>query len=271
MLNLFITIGIFDVIDILVVAVILYQVYLLIRGTMAINIFIGIFLIYIFWQLVSAFKMDLLNTIIGQFMGVGVIALIVVFQQEIRRFLLMLGTREFFNRSFSFDALLNKPALKLRYDHIESIAYACSNMSATKTGALMVITTHGQLHSIVQSGDLLNADLSSRLIENIFFKNSPLHDGAMIIRDSKIVAARCILPITKSTTVPASMGMRHRAAIGITETANVLVIVVSEETGNISVFKPGQEFIDIDTATLKFLISEYLNIEQAAKMAQAQA
>jgi DNA integrity scanning protein DisA with diadenylate cyclase activity len=144
-------------------------------------------------------------------------------------------------------------------------------MSATKTGALMVITTHGQLHSIVQSGDLINADLSSRLIENIFFKNSPLHDGAVIIRDSKVVAARCILPITKSTNVPASMGMRHRAAIGVTEMANVLVVVVSEETGNISVFKPGQEFIDIDASTLKFLIAEYLSIDPAAKTVPVQA
>ena len=261
MIHLFISIGIFDIIDILVVAFLLYQVYLLIRGTIAINIFIGIFLIYILWQIVNAFKMDLLNTIIGQFMGVGVIALIVVFQQEIRRFLLMLGTREFFNKSFSFDALLNKPTVKVRTEHIESIVYACSNMAATKTGALIVISTHGQLHSVIVSGDVINADLSTRLLENIFFKNSPLHDGAVIIRDTKIIAARCILPITKSTAVPANMGMRHRAAIGITETTNVLVIVVSEETGNISVFKSGQEFIDINAAFLKTVLTEYLNID----------
>lgn len=259
--TLFITIGFFDIIDIVLVALLLYQGYLLIKGTIAINIFIGIFLIYLLWQLVDALKMDLLNTIIGHFMGVGVIALIVVFQQEIRRFLLMLGTREFFNRRFSFDILLSKPTVKQRYDQIEAIAYACSNMSASKTGALMVINIHAQLHSVIQSGDLINADISSRLIENIFFKNSPLHDGAMVIRDSKIVAARCILPVTKSTAVPASMGLRHRAAIGITEVANVLVVVVSEETGHISVFKPEQEFIDIDTATLKFLLSEYMSIE----------
>ncbi|HOG20328.1 MAG TPA: diadenylate cyclase CdaA [Salinivirgaceae bacterium] len=258
--TLFITIGFFDIVDILLVAILLYQAYMLIRGTVAINIFIGIFVIYLFWQLVGAFKMDLLNTIIGQFMGVGMIALIVVFQQEIRRFLLVLGTREFFNKKFSFESLFNRPNLRFRYDQIESIVYACSNMSASKTGALMVITHHGQLHSIVQTGDLINADISSRLIENIFFKNSPLHDGAMIIRDSKIIAARCILPVTKSTTVPASMGLRHRAAIGITEVANVMAVVVSEETGNISVFKSEQEFIDIDTETLKFLLSEYLSI-----------
>ncbi len=270
MLNLFITIGFFDIVDIVLVAILLYQSYMLIRGTIAINIFTGIFLIYIFWQLVSAFKMDLLNTIIGQFMGVGMIALIVVFQQEIRRFLLMLGTREFFNKRFSFDSLLNKPSLKFRYDQIESVAYACSNMSAAKTGALIVITNHGQLHSVIQTGDLINAVISSRLIENIFFKNSPLHDGAMIIRDSRIIAARCILPVTKSTSVPANMGLRHRAAIGMTEVANVFVIVVSEETGNISVFKSEQEFIDIDTETLKFLLSEYLSIEPVLKNSDEQ-
>ena len=265
MINLFISVGIFDIIDILVVAFLLYQIYLLIRGTVAINIFIGIFLIYILWQMVRAFKMDLLNTIIGQFMGVGVIALIVVFQQEIRRFLLLLGTREFFNKSFSFDTLLNKPTVRIRSEHVESIVYACSNMAATKTGALIVISTHGQLQSITVSGDMINADLSTRLLENIFFKNSPLHDGAVVIRDAKIVAARCILPLTKSTAVPASMGMRHRAAIGITETTNVLVIVVSEETGNISVFKSEQEFIDINAALLKLLLSEYLNIDPKAE------
>lgn len=265
MINLFISIGVFDIIDILVVAFLLYQVYQLIRGTVAINIFIGIFLVYILWQMVSAFKMDLLNTIIGQFMGVGVIALIVVFQQEIRRFLLLLGTREFFNKSFSFDTLLNKPTVRIRSEHVESIVYACSNMAATKTGALIVISTHGQLQSITVSGDMINADLSTRLLENIFFKNSPLHDGAVVIRDAKIVAARCILPLTKSTAVPASMGMRHRAAIGITETTNVLVIVVSEETGNISVFKSEQEFIDINAALLKLLLSEYLNIDPKAE------
>ncbi|HPW66016.1 MAG TPA: diadenylate cyclase CdaA [Salinivirgaceae bacterium] len=263
--TLFITIGFFDIVDIVLVAILLYQVYMLIRGTVAINIFTGIFLIYLFWQFVGAFKMDLLSTIIGQFMGVGMIALIVVFQQEIRRFLLVLGTREFFNKKFSFESLFSRPNLKFLYDQIESIAYACSNMSAAKTGALIVITNHGQLHSIVQTGDLINADISSRLIENIFFKNSPLHDGAMIIRESKIIAARCILPITKSTTVPASMGLRHRAAIGITEVANVIAIVVSEETGNISVFKSEQEFVDIDTDTLKFLLSEYLSIEPNIK------
>ncbi|MDD4747115.1 MAG: diadenylate cyclase CdaA [Salinivirgaceae bacterium] len=264
MINLFISIGVFDIIDIFVVAFLLYQVYQLIRGTVAINIFIGIFLVYILWQMVSAFKMDLLNTIIGQFMGVGVIALIVVFQQEIRRFLLLLGTREFFNKSFSFDTLLNKHTVRIRPEHVESIVYACSNMAATKTGALIVISTYGQLHSITASGDMINADLSTRLLENIFFKNSPLHDGAVVIRDTKIIAARCILPLTKSTAVPASMGMRHRAAIGITETTNVFVIVVSEETGNISVFKSEQEFIDINAALLKSLLIEYLNIDPKA-------
>jgi len=233
---------------------------MLIRGTIAINIFTGILIILFLWQIVSALKMDLLNTIIGQFIGVGFIALIVVFQQEIRRFLLVLGTNDFFQRKTIFDSFLKKATLNFQYKDVESVVYACSNMSAAKTGALIVMTDHTQLKSVIQSGDIINADLSSRLLENIFFKNSPLHDGAVIIQDSKILAARCILPITKSTSVPASMGMRHRAAIGITEEANVLVAVVSEETGHISAFKSGQEFVDIDAATLKNLVADYFKL-----------
>ena len=260
MINLFISIGFFDILDILIVAFLLYQLYMLIRGTIAINIFAGILIIYFLWLIVAALKMDLLNTIISQFMGVGFIALIVVFQQEIRRFLLMLGTQDFFNRKSIFDGFLNRQSVKFQEKDVDSIVYACSNMAATRTGALIVMTDYTQLKSIIQSGDTLNADLSSRLLENIFFKNSPLHDGAVVIQDAKIIAARCILPITKDNSIPASMGMRHRAAIGITEAANVLVAVVSEETGNISAFKSGQKFVDIDANVLRDLVSKYFKL-----------
>ncbi len=257
---LFISFDFYDFLDIFIVAFIFYEVYQLIKGTLAINIFVGIFLLYLFWQIVIALKMDLLNNIIGQFMGVGVLAVIIIFQPEIRQFLLILGNREFIDKKFSFDSLLGKGTSPLEQQKIDEIAYACANMSANKTGALLVITEHKFIKSIIQSGDILNAEISSRLIENIFFKNSPLHDGAVIIRGNRILAARCILPLSKDSSLPASMGMRHRAAIGVTEVANVLVIVISEETGKISVFKPGEQFIDINTYTVKKLLYEYLGI-----------
>lgn len=257
---LFIKIGIFDILDIVLFAFLLYQIYLLIKGTIAISIFVGIFVVYIFYQVVSAFKMDLLSTIIGQFMSVGMITLVVVFQQEIRRFLLMLGNREFFDKRFTFGSLLGRPGGSERVEMVDAVAAACASMSASRTGALIVVASQAPLKNIVQTGDVVNADVSVRLIENIFFKNSPLHDGAMVIRDNRIVAARCILPLTQSAAVPASMGMRHRAAIGLTEATNALVVVVSEETGNISVFKPGQEFVNIDTETLKKLVVGYLDL-----------
>ena len=260
MINLFISIGFFDILDILIVAGLFYVLYMLMRGTIAINIFVGILIIYFFWQIVTALKMDLLNTIIGQFIGVGFIALIVVFQQEIRRFLLVLGTRDFLKRKSVFDIFLTKTTMKYQHNDVDSIVFACSNMAATKTGALIVMSDYSPIKTVILSGDVIDAVLSSRLLENIFFKNSPLHDGAVIIQDAKIVAARCILPITKSTNVPASMGMRHRAAIGITEEANTLVVVVSEETGNISAFKPGQEYIGIDSSKLRNLIAGYFKL-----------
>lgn len=260
MISLFISISFFDVIDIIIVAFLLYQLYMLIRGTIAINIFVGILVLYFLWLIVAMLKMNLLNSIIGQFMSVGFIALIIVFQQEIRRFLLILGTQDFFKRETIFNSLLNRKIANFNEEDVNTIVYACTNMSATKTGALIVITHNAQLKAIVKSGDVLNANLSARLIENIFFKNSPLHDGAIVIHGAKIIAARCILPITNDSNVPATMGTRHRAAIGITEAANVLAVVVSEETGNMSVFKSGERFVDVEADVLRNLISEYLKI-----------
>ncbi len=239
MITAFITVGFFDVVDILLVALLLYQLYMLIRGTVAINIFVGLFLFYLMWLLVKALNMELLSSILGQFIGVGVIALLIVFQQEIRKFLLMIGSRYNMNierglfRFFSFDekSLLEK--------EVESIVNACVHMSATKTGALIVITKQTKLDSYAETGKIINSRISGTLLETIFFKNSPLHDGAVIISGNKIVAARCILPVTENRNIPGSLGLRHRAAIGMSQATDAHIVTVSEETGNISYVKGG--------------------------------
>lgn len=237
MLTAFITIRFLDILDILLVAFLLYQIYNLIRGTTAMNIFIGIFTLYLLWLLVKALNMSLLSSILGQVIGVGVIALIIVFQQEIRRFLLIISTRYITNRRFSFDKLFSFGENETSEIKIDAIVNACSNMSAFKTGALIAITKRSDLMSFTRTGDIINADTSSRLLESIFFKNSPLHDGAVIIKEDRIFAARCVLPTTDRIDLPPRFGMRHRAALGITEKTDAVVVIVSEETGSISFAK----------------------------------
>ena len=250
LIPLFISIRILDIIDILLVALLLYQIYVLIRGTVAINIFMGIFSLYLFWVIVKALNMELLSSILGQIIGVGVIALIIVFQQEVRRFLLLIGTRYFSKNKFSIERLFRIKTE--RYDtpvNIEAIVRACRNLAEQKTGALIVISKKSNLQLYAETGDTINAETSSRLVENIFFKNSPLHDGAMIIQNNLIHAVRCILPLSEKTDLPASYGLRHRAAVGISEITDALVVVVSEETGKISFVKDG--IIDVQLTPLK--------------------
>lgn len=237
MITAFITIRFLDILDILLVAFLLYQIYNLIRGTTAINIFIGIFSLYLLWLLVKALNMQLLSSILGQVIGVGVIALLIVFQQEIRRFLLVISTRYIRSRKFSFDNLFSFGEKKDTNINIDAIVNACSNMSAFKTGALIAISKKSDLLSFIKTGDIINADTTSRILESIFFKNSPLHDGAVIIKEDKIAAARCVLPATERLDLPPQFGMRHRAALGITEKTDAIVVLVSEETGAISFAK----------------------------------
>ncbi len=236
---LFIVIRFLDIIDILLVAFLLYQLYMLIRGTVAIRIFVGIFSIYIFWLVVKAMKMDLLASLLGQVIGVGVIALIIVFQQEIRKFLMMLGNRYFSKNRFKFYRLFSINATTSRSD-IETIAEASKTMSLEKTGALIVIAKDADLRAFAQTGTILNADISERLLRNIFYKNSPLHDGAVIISGNKMVAAACILPVSENQQISDDLGLRHRAALGISEVSDSVAIVVSEQTGNISLAKNGK-------------------------------
>jgi len=232
---------IIDVIDIVLVAVILYQLYRLIRGTTALSIFLGIFVIYMFWLIVKALNMQLIGALLGQVIGVGVIALIVVFQQEVRRFLIVIGNRYRARRKFSFGRLFaNVEEEKGSPKEAEEIVRASESMASKKIGALIVIGRKSSLDIYSEGGERIDAIISAELLETIFFKNSPLHDGAVLIEDGKIFAARCPLPITDSVTLPARFGMRHRAAIGISEHTDSLVVVVSEETGHITVAESGE-------------------------------
>jgi diadenylate cyclase len=258
---LFIPIRALDIIDILIVAYLLYQVYRLIKGTAAINIFVGIFSVYLLWLIVRALNMQLLGSILGQIIGVGVIALIVLFQQEIRRFLLMIGSRYMNQRSrFSLDNLLKISMQAPPAVRIKSIARACERLSESRTGALIVIARKSSLEVYAETGDAIEGRTSSRLLEAIFLKGSPLHDGAVIITDDKVHAARCILPVSENPNIPADYGMRHRAGIGITEHTDAFVVIVSEETGGISVAESGILTHDVNPEKLmQILEREFYN------------
>jgi diadenylate cyclase len=239
---LFITFRWLDVIDILLVAIIMFQLYKLVKGTVAIKIFLGILAIYLFWKIVEALQMELLSEILGQFIGVGVLALIIVFQQEIRRFLLLIGNNSFFSgkrRSRLFRIISPNESNKTTLE-VDQIISASKNLSRTKTGALIIIDIKSELRYYSTTGEKINATLSAAILESIFFKNSPLHDGGVIIENNKIIAARCILPVSENQEFPAHFGLRHRAAAGITETSRSIAIIISEETGKISVAKEGR-------------------------------
>jgi uncharacterized protein (TIGR00159 family) len=261
MITAFITIRFLDILDILLVAFLLYQIYNLIRGTTAINIFIGIFTLYLLWLVVKALNMNLLSSILGQVIGVGVIALIIVFQQEVRRFLLIISTRYIRNRKFSLEKLFSFGEKETIEVKIDSIVSACSNMSAFKTGALIAISKRSDLMSFIRTGDIINADTSSRLLESIFFKNSPLHDGAVIIKKDKIAAARCVLPATDRIDLPPQFGMRHRAALGIAEKTDAVVILVSEETGAISFAKEENIETNIGPNRLRQILEKEFSVD----------
>ncbi len=238
----FINISVIDIIDIVLVALIIFQLFKIIRGTSAFNIFIGILLLYFTWIVVKALNMKLLSSILGQILGVGVIALIIIFQQEIRRFLLHIGSRYLSNsrKGRISRALFGQKEQEIPIKSLEEITQACHRMSETKTGALIVLGHTSSLEFIIETGDTIDAAVNRRLIENIFYKNTPLHDGAMVIIADRIVAARCTLPITENPDLPPQYGMRHRAAVSISKDTDADAIVVSEETGNISYVTRGE-------------------------------
>jgi len=235
-----ISLGILDVVDILLVAYLLYRLYAMIRGTTAMAIFIGISVVYAFWLVVRALNMELTGAILGQVMGVGMIALIIVFQQEIRRFLLYMGTRYLERRHMPFSRFFAKSRRQFSSPIIAEIVAAATQMGREKVGALIVLTRHNGLQEIVEKGVQIDANVKARLLENIFFKNSPLHDGAAVLSHERIAAAQCILPVSQNPAIPRRLGLRHRAAIGLTEESDALVLVVSEETGAISLVEDGE-------------------------------
>jgi len=228
-----------DALDILLVALLIYYIYKLLKGTVAINIFLGIAFIFLIWKITQILKMEMLSNILGYLLSGGVIALIIVFQQEIRKFLLMIGTTNLTSRTQLLKQLkFLKSEITLETDS-DTLLNACKKMSKTKTGALIVIERTNSLDFLIKTGDSMNAEINEVLLESIFYKNSPLHDGATIIRDNFVVATRVILPISDSINIPSRFGLRHRAAFGVSEKTDAVCLLVSEETGEISYIKDG--------------------------------
>ncbi len=255
----FLTIRLVDLIDITIVTVLLYKLYNLLRGGVAINIFIGLLTVYaLYWICVKVLSMELLGTILGQFISLGFIALIIVFQQEVRRFLIVLGTNNILSKNTFTRQILpwNWQMAKSNPLNIQDIVKACRQMAKTKTGAIIVLAKSSELKYYTNTGDLMNAEISHSLIESIFFKNSPLHDGSIIIVNNMIKAARCVLPVTENVELPGHLGMRHRAAIGITEQSDALALVVSEETGDISIAKEGHIKVNVSLEELERTLNE---------------
>ena len=248
-----------DILDILMVAALIYLVFRWIRGSTAINIFIAIILVVIVRVIAEAIGMKMISSLLGTLIDMGAVALVVIFQPEVRRFLGSLGRKAgttLEQRNFLQKLFPGLQARRVDTRALQEITEACREMAAQKTGALILIQHKNSLEDIIATGDTVDAEIGRRLIMNIFFKNSPLHDGAMVIGGNRIIAARCTLPITERTDLPARYGMRHTAAIGISEQCDADVIVVSEETGGISFVRGGQ-ISPVDTInTLNLLLGE---------------
>lgn len=256
----FVNIGLFDILDIIIIAFLLTRLYKMIKGSSAFYIVLSIVLIYLLLALSKLLNMHLLSSILDQVTGVGIIALIVVFQQEVRRFLLHVGNKYL---SKNFITHLSKKKFEDN-KYIDEIVSACQSMSESLTGALIVLSKSSNMDYIIETGDSIEADIHRLMIESIFYKNAPLHDGAMIISNNKIRAVRCVLPSTERLNIPAYYGMRHKAAIGLSEVSDATIIVVSEQTGKISYVTEGQINRGITPIQLKeFLMKE--NQEQKNK------
>ncbi|RAV29922.1 diadenylate cyclase [Sinomicrobium soli] len=256
----FLDFKILDLVDILLVAFLLYYIYRLVKGTVAVNIFIGIGIIYLIWRITEVLQMHMMSSIFGSFMSVGFFALIVLFQQEIRKFLLTIGSTNLANRKnlkkyFRFFGEEN-PEVRT---NIGALVTACEKLSSTKTGGLLVIARNTPLDFVKNTGDSMHARITVPIIESIFYKNSPLHDGAVIIEGNYIVATRAVLPVSNERNIPLRFGLRHRAAIGITDKTDALALVISEETGQISYIKDGEFTLFKDHNELLDILREDLS------------
>lgn len=252
---MFFEFGIKDFIDILLVALLLYYIYKLMKISGSLNIFTGILIFILIWLVVSQIlEMRLLGSILDKLVSVGVLAIIVIFQEEIRRFLLTLGTHRQVNYLLRF--FVKKKDKEKTNENILPIVIACINMGKQKVGALIVMERNVPLDEVIRTGEQFRAELNQRLIETIFFKNSPLHDGAMIVRKNKIVAAGCILPVSHNLDIPKELGLRHRAALGIAQQTDAVVVIVSEETGAISVAKRGEFKLRLSAEELETILTQ---------------
>ena len=246
--------GIKDAIDILLVASLLYYIYKMMKESGAIKIFSGLIAFLIVWVLFRLIlDMRLIGSIMDIFMNIGILIVVILFQEEIRRFLIELGSRNRWKFLLSAFHKNDKGQVK---PYVMPIVYACMSMAKTKTGALIVIERNTPLDKYEMTGEIINADVNTRLIENIFFKNSPLHDGAMIISDNRIMAASCILPVSHNTDIPKSLGLRHRSALGMSQETDAIAVIVSEETGKISVAQNGKFHLALSAKDLEDILSK---------------
>ncbi|MDH4092281.1 MAG: diadenylate cyclase CdaA [Cyclobacteriaceae bacterium] len=260
----FLEVGWVDLVDITLVSVLLYQVYKLIRGSIAVNIFLGILALYLVYLIVRAAQMELLTTILGQFMGVGVLAMIILFQPEIRKFLLVIGRGTEFRENI-FKTIANwRQEVPNDFD-VGEVMEAAKSLKTTKTGALIVFSRDTELKFYAQTGDAIDAEVNKRLLLSIFNKNSPLHDGAVIIHKGRIKAARCVLPVSENDHIPANYGLRHRAAVGMSENTDTLILAISEETGRTLLARNGQYIRSIKLKQVEQKILEYLRDEEPAR------
>jgi len=257
----FIDISITDVLDILLVALLLFYLYKLVKGTVAINIFIGIVIIYFIWKITDLLNLDVLSNILGNFISVGFFALIVVFQQEIRKFLLLIGSTNFASRRnvIKYFNFLNQDKSLLKVN-LTVLLSSCEKMALEKTGAIIVLERENSLEFVKETGEKANIELTKEILETIFFKNSPLHDGAIIIKDNFVTATRVVLPVSESSSIPTRFGLRHRAGFGITEKTDALAIVISEQSGKISYIKNGEFYSFKNIDDLRRLLTEDLLI-----------
>ncbi|MFI5171851.1 MAG: diadenylate cyclase CdaA [Chitinophagales bacterium] len=256
----FLTLTVVDIIDILLVAFILFQLYRLVRGSLAFTIFIGLLVIYVLSLVAEAVQLKLMSEILGAFINVGVIALLIVFQPEIRRFLLYVGRSSDFRKVHFWKAMSLKKIRSGEYNQkeVNELTNAIIELSSTKTGALIVIPQTSQLRFYQNTGIHVNATIKKEMVESIFYKNGPLHDGAMIIADHKIASVKCVLPISDNPDLPVKLGLRHRSAVGITEQSDSTCIIISEENGEISYAREGRLYQNIKHEELRKLIARSL-------------
>ncbi|RME94300.1 MAG: TIGR00159 family protein [Bacteroidetes bacterium] len=256
----FLKVSLWDILDVGIVAYLLFQLYKLLRGSIAFNIFIGLLLIYMSWFVVKQLGMDLLSSVLDQFVQVGIIILIVIFQPEVRRFLLLLGDTTLRQRSNFLGRIMERgTSLVSSSEELrQEIVDALLRMGRQRIGALLVLAGELNLDGVATGGVLLDAQISRALIESIFNKESPLHDGAVLIQNGKLTKAGCILPVSESTDLPAEVGLRHRAGVGVTEKANVVALIVSEEKGTISFARAGRLERKIKAERIAEILKEYL-------------